>query len=188
MGTPRDLLQRLCAGVWQSSVDDSAAGAVRAFSPARHPGSAHVVCAGDDGDRSDRCSGRLAYWPNFVSTSHLGDGPVSWSDRFAAFWFDTTKVDWRESMVMGVRSDQLADRAGMWWFDARQQFGVLGLPSRRRCDSSVDDLRPWATLVLLAYTINTLFAFTYNVGTRTSSTCPATYSQHFWPVPHSNRR
>src|SRR5262245_51272004 len=34
----------------------------------------------------------LQYWPNLVSTSPLGGGPVSWSDRLAAFWFDTPKV------------------------------------------------------------------------------------------------
>jgi 4-amino-4-deoxy-L-arabinose transferase-like glycosyltransferase len=109
-------------------------------------------------------AGALQYWPNLVSTWQVGDGASS-SDRFAAFWFDTTKVDWRESMVMGVRSDQLASRVGMWWFDARQQFGVLGLllavvGAIRLWTIS----RPWATLVLLAYAINTVFAFTYNVG------------------------
>ena len=110
-------------------------------------------------------AGALQYWPNFASTWQLGAGPVPWSDRFQTFWFDTTKADWRESMVMGVRLDQLADRTGMWWFDARQQFGVIGLLL-----ASVGVFRlwvrspPWATLVLLAYAINTVFAFTYNVG------------------------
>jgi len=109
--------------------------------------------------------GALQYWPNLVSTWQVGDGAASWSDRFAAFWFDTTKVDWRESMVMGVRSDQIADRVGMWWFDARQQFGLIGLllavvGAVRLWTIS----RPWATLMLLGYAINTLFAFTYNVG------------------------
>jgi len=110
-------------------------------------------------------AGALQYWPNFVSTSHLGGGPISWGERLATFWFDTTKVDWRESMVMGVRGDQLADRVGMWWFDARQQFGIFGLVlavvgAVRLWTIS----RPWATLIVLAYAINTLFAFTYNVG------------------------
>jgi len=109
--------------------------------------------------------GALQYWPNLVSTWQVGDSAASWSDRLAAFWFDTTKVDWRESMVMGVRSDQLVDRFDMWWFDARQQFGLLGLllavvGAVRLWMIS----RPWATLVFLGYAINTLFAFTYNVG------------------------
>ncbi len=111
-------------------------------------------------------AGALQYWPNLVPTWPISDGSAaSWSDRLAAFWFDTTKVDWRESMVMGVRGDQLVDRLGMWWFDARQQFGVIGLllavlGAVRLWTIS----RPWATLVVLAYAINTVFAFTYNVG------------------------
>lgn len=110
-------------------------------------------------------AGALQYWPNFASTWSLGDGPLSWVDRFRAFWFDTTKVDWRESMVFGVRGDQLGDRIAMWWFDARQQFGIAGLllavvGAFRLWVIS----RPWATLALVAYGINTLFAFTYNVG------------------------
>jgi transmembrane protein TMEM260 (protein O-mannosyltransferase) len=110
-------------------------------------------------------AGALQYWPNFASTSPVAGGPASLSDRFATFWFDTTKVDWRDSMVMGVRSDQLADRLGMWWFDARQQFGVLGLLLAVVGAVRLWAIaRPWTTLVLLAYAINTLFAFTYNVG------------------------
>jgi len=107
----------------------------------------------------------LQYWPNFTSTWHVPDGPATWPDRIATFWFDTTKADWRESMLLGVRGDQLAGRAGMWWFDARQQFGVAGLilavvgVARLWMIS-----RPWATLVTSAYAINTAFAFTYNVG------------------------
>src|SRR5207248_9719325 len=59
----------------------------------------------------------------------------------------------------------LADRFGMWWFDARQQFGLIGLllavvGAFRLWVIS----RAWATLVILAYAINTIFAFTYNVG------------------------
>ena len=110
-------------------------------------------------------AGAIQYWPNLTSTWHAPDAPAAWADRLAAFWFDTTKADWRESMVLGVRGDQLADRAGMWWFDARQQFGIAGLvlalPGAVRLWTIS---RPWASLVLLAYAINTAFAFTYNVG------------------------
>src|SRR5439155_10982006 len=105
-------------------------------------------------------AGALQYWPNFMSASLATS--ATWTDRLAAFWFDTTKADWRESMVMGVPSNQLADRVGMWWFDARQQFGVVGL---LLAVIGVVRLwmisRPWATLVVLAYAINTIFAFTY---------------------------
>src|SRR5882672_4437894 len=109
--------------------------------------------------------GALQYWPNLMSTAHLLNGPATWSDRLATFWFDTTKADWRESMVMGVRGDQLAGRVGMWWFDARQQFGIIGLLVAAAGLVRLWTIsRPWATLVLLAYAINTAFAFTYNVG------------------------
>src|SRR5207244_8687018 len=101
-------------------------------------------------------AGASQYWPNLMSTAHLLNGPTTWSDRLATFWFDATKADWRESMVLGVRSNQFADRLGMWWFDARQQFGIIGL---LLAAIGVVRLwmisRPWVTLVVLAYAINT---------------------------------
>jgi hypothetical protein len=110
-------------------------------------------------------AGALQYWPNLTSTWHLVNGPVAWSDRLATFWFDTTKADWRDSMVLGVRGDQVGGRAGMWWFDIRQQFGVIGaLLAAVGVVRLWMISRPWATLVVLAYVINTIFAFTYNVG------------------------
>jgi len=110
-------------------------------------------------------AGASQYWPNLMSTPDPVNGPVTWSDRLATFWFDTTKADWRESMVMGIRGDQLAGRLGMWWFDARQQFGVIGLLLAGFGIVRLWTIsRPWATLVALGYAINTIFAFTYNVG------------------------
>jgi hypothetical protein len=68
-------------------------------------------------------------------------------------------------MVLGVRGDQLTSRVGMWWFDARQQFGIAGLVLAAIGAVRLWTIsRPWATLVTLGYAINTLFAFTYNVG------------------------
>ena len=53
----------------------------------------------------------------------------------------------------------------MWWFDARQQFGIAGLGL-----AVVGALRlwmlsrPWFTLIVTAFGITTAFALTYNVG------------------------
>ena len=69
-------------------------------------------------------------------------------------------------MVLGVGAGQLAGRFGMWWFDARQQFGVDRAPPRgRRRGPALDDFAAVGDgLVVLAYAFNTVFAFTYNVG------------------------
>ena len=109
--------------------------------------------------------GAMLYLPNLLFIWTNIDAPAGWAERFAAFWFDTTKADWRESMVLGVSSAELRTRAAMWAWDARQQFGLPGITLAiagvlrlwRRS-------RPWALLVVSSYTISTVFAFTYNVG------------------------
>lgn len=109
--------------------------------------------------------GALQYVPNVLA---VGDGfsvPGGLTARLANFWFDATKADWRETMVMGLAPTQIADRLAMTMWDARQQFGLFGLGlavigaiRAWRCS------RPWAVLVWTAYVISTAFAFTYNVG------------------------
>ena len=107
----------------------------------------------------------LVYLPNFLFVWTNIDAPPRWTERVAMFWFDTTKADWREQMVVGVSAGQLDERLLMWLWDARQQFGLAGLAM-----SLVGAARlwksapPWALLVLVAYVISTLFAVTYNVG------------------------
>jgi hypothetical protein len=109
--------------------------------------------------------GALQYAPNFMSVWGEYDAPAGWTNRAAAFWFDTTKQDWRDQMVLGIQATQVSDRVAMWWFDARQQFGVAGLSA-----AAVGAIglwrtsRRWASLVLTALAINTVFALTYNVG------------------------
>jgi hypothetical protein len=109
--------------------------------------------------------GALQYAPNFLSVSSAFDAPAAWSDRAAGFWFDTTKQDWRDTMVFGIQASQASDRLAMWWFDARQQFGVAGLAL---AVAGVAGLwrtsRRWAVLVVSVLAINTAFAITYNVG------------------------
>ena len=111
------------------------------------------------------CLGALQYLPNLMAVWTSLDAPPEWAARIEAFWFDVTKADWRESMVLGITASDVPGRIGLFLFDARQQFGyfglllaVLGLVALWRLS------RPWAVLVLLAYGINTAFAFSYNVG------------------------
>ena len=107
----------------------------------------------------------LQYLPNLLSVWQSIDAPADWSGRIAAFWFDVTKQDWRESMVLGVRGSEATDRLAMWWFDARQQFGVAGIALGLAGAVALwIRSRRWATLLLLAYAISTTFALTYNVG------------------------
>jgi hypothetical protein len=48
-------------------------------------------------------------------------------DLLYTFWFDTTKADWRATMVAGIPEGALRDRIGMYWFDLHQQFGTAGV-------------------------------------------------------------
>jgi hypothetical protein len=110
-------------------------------------------------------AGALQYTPNLLAVWSAPDAPAGSLDKLAAFWFDTTKADWRATMVLGVDPASAFDRLAMWGWDARQQFGVAGLAA-----AGVGAIRlwwisrPWAVLVWLAYACCTLFALTYNVG------------------------
>jgi hypothetical protein len=109
--------------------------------------------------------GALQYTPNFLQVWSGIDAPPMWTERLAAFWFDTTKADWRESMVLGVGASKIADRLAMWSWDARQQFGVIGLAIAAFGAAWIWTLsRPWAVGLWLAYACTTIFAVTYNVG------------------------
>ena len=111
------------------------------------------------------CAGALQYLPNLAAVWTALDAPRSAVDRLAAFWFDVTKADWRESMVFGIAASDVPERLRMFAFDARQQFGVVGLLMAAGGAINLWRMsRPWAVLVLLAYAANTLFAFSYNVG------------------------
>ena len=109
--------------------------------------------------------GALQYAPNFMAVWGEYDAPTGWASRAAAFWFDTTKQDWRDQMVLGIQATQVSDRAAMWWFDARQQFGLAGLAAAAVGTIGLWRMsRRWAILVATALVINTVFALTYNVG------------------------
>lgn len=90
------------------------------------------------------------------------DGVV---DALQRFWFDVTKSDWRETMVLRPPPSMLADRAAMYWFDLRQQFGVA-VPLLALGGLAVLGFQSWRRAVLLSgvYLATLAFAYTYNVG------------------------
>jgi hypothetical protein len=111
------------------------------------------------------CAGALQYLPNLMAVWTSLDAPPEWSARIASFWFDVTKADWRESMVLGITQSDVPGRLGLFAFDARQQFGYAGLLTGVLGAVALWRMsRPWAVLVFLSYGINTAFAFSYNVG------------------------
>lgn len=111
------------------------------------------------------CAGALQYVPHLLAVWTSVDAPERWTERFAAFWFDVTKADWRESSVAGIAASEVPDRFRLFAFDARQQFGFAGwILAAAGVVALWRTSRPWAVLVVLAYLVNTTFAFTYNVG------------------------
>lgn len=110
-------------------------------------------------------AGALQYAQGLMWVWSSIEAPHAVSDRVAAFWMDATKSDWRASMVLGVDASRSWDRAAMWVWDARQQFGTFGLAL-----AAVGAVRlwwisrAWASFIWIAYAISTTFALTYNVG------------------------
>ena len=83
----------------------------------------------------------------------------------ATFWFDVTKSDWRDTMVLRVPSSEFVERLWMYAFDVRQQFGVI-VPALAAVGAvQLIRTRPrHAVLVLTAYGVGVVFALGYNVG------------------------
>lgn len=109
--------------------------------------------------------GIALYAGEVVSAWTAIDAPDAWSDRLASIWFDLTKADWRGTMVLGIGTAQFTERLAMWWWDARQQFGLAGLlVAGSGLVVLLATSRRWALLVASSYLIATAFALTYNVG------------------------
>ena len=80
-------------------------------------------------------------------------------------WFDITKADWRDTMVMNVPQALIHDRLSMYVFDLRQQFGVVGIAlSLVGAGTLLADRWRLGMLMLGVYAANAVFAFGYNVG------------------------
>ena len=110
-------------------------------------------------------AGALQYGWNLRTLWLLPDPPHGLADALTRFWFDVTKSDWRDTMVMNVPQSRLGDHLAMYWFDLRQQFGIAGpiLASAGLLQLALTSLRR-AVLVFTLFAANAVFAYSYNVG------------------------
>jgi hypothetical protein len=111
------------------------------------------------------CAGALPYLWNLHTLWLAALPPHSFSDGLRTFWFDITKADWRQTMILSVPSSMTVDRLRMYLFDLTQQFGwvgpllaLVGIVGLARTSISR------ALLLLAVYLTTTLFALTYSVG------------------------
>jgi len=111
------------------------------------------------------CTGALQYAWNIHSLWLLPDPPHGAADALQRFWFDVTKADWRETMVLEVPRAMAADHAAMYAFDLNQQFGPAGpIIALAGFAQLVRTSRQQAVFIVIVYLANLLFAFGYNVG------------------------
>jgi hypothetical protein len=110
-------------------------------------------------------AGALQYAWNVRTLWLLPGPPHGVVDALQRFWFDVTKSDWRDTMVMNVPRSRLGDHLAMYWFDLRQQFGVAGplLAAAGLMQLALTDLRR-AILLFTLFAANAIFAYSYNVG------------------------
>jgi hypothetical protein len=111
------------------------------------------------------CAGALQYLGNFRALWLMPEAPHSLAEGLRHFWFDITKSDWRDTMVLNVPRGMLGDHAAMYWFDLRQQFGIaaVALAGAGLAHLTATSWRR-ALLISLAFVVNALFAYSYNVG------------------------
>jgi hypothetical protein len=115
-----------------------------------------IVCA---------AAGALQYAWNIRALWFQPQPPHGLIDAVRTFWFDVTKSDWRDTMVLSVPQSMLRDHAEMYWFDLRQQFGpVAPLLAAAGLVDLITRQPGVGTLMLLLFAGNLAFAFSYNVG------------------------
>jgi hypothetical protein len=110
-------------------------------------------------------AGALQYLWNFRGLWVDLEPPANLAEALGKFWFDVTKSDWRETLVMGVSEAGLHTRPAMYWWDLRQQFGVPGIVLAVIGFGYL--MARWprrALLLLVLYATALAFAWTYNVG------------------------
>ena len=109
--------------------------------------------------------GSLQYLWNFRSLWLSPVPPASLAEGLQSFWFDVTKADWRESMLLKVPAGLAPERFRMYVFDLHQQFGW---PPVALAAAGLMNLLFRApkrgALLLLGYLATMAFALSYNVG------------------------
>jgi hypothetical protein len=110
-------------------------------------------------------AGALQYAWNLRTLWLLADPPHGLGDALQRFWFDVTKSDWRDTMVMNVPQSRLGDHLAMYWFDLRQQFGLVGpvLAAAGLLRLAWINGRQ-ALMLFTLFIVNVAFAYSYNVG------------------------
>jgi hypothetical protein len=131
------------------------------------PGGWRSLCAPQVIGTAAACAaaGALQYGWNLRTLWLLPAPPHGIADALARFWFDVTKSDWRDTMVMSVPSSLLRDHLAMYWFDLRQQFGIVGpiVAALGLWQLILVDARR-ALLTAMLFAANVAFAYSYNVG------------------------
>lgn len=109
--------------------------------------------------------GAVQYAWNLRTLWLLPDPPQGAVDALRRFWFDVTKSDWRDTMVMNVPRSLFRDHLAMYWFDLTQQFGIAGpaLAAAGLLQVALSNLRR-AMLLFTLFAANVIFAYSYNVG------------------------
>ncbi len=125
--------------------------------------------------------GALQYGWNFRGLWTSLEPPSSFSEGIGKFWFDVTKADWRETLVMNVSETGLRTRPAMYWFDLRQQVGLPGVILA--CIGFGYVTARWprrGVLLALLFAANMGFAWTYNVGDAYIFFMPSHYVIALW--------
>ena len=110
-------------------------------------------------------AGAVQYLWNFSALWHAPAPPRDLAAAVSTFWFDVTKSDWRDTMILRLPSSAFVERLWMYGFDLRQQFGVIVPAFAAAGAVQLIRTRPrHAALVFTAYGVGVVFALGYNVG------------------------
>jgi hypothetical protein len=109
--------------------------------------------------------GSLQYLWNLLYLWSQPYPPGNLLEGLQIFWFDVTKSDWRESLVLGISETAFKRRVPMYGFDLRQQIGAVGIALALVGTVALMRQSLRLTLAFFAgYATALAFAITYNVG------------------------